>query len=127
MKRFGFALAALGVICVVAALSGYAQEDVQYAADTGFYEKLRPPVYFPHEEHNERAEIWDCALCHHYYDADGVKVEGETTEDMECSECHLPADGDPIPLATKYHLRCKGCHTQAKEGPVMCSECHRNR
>lgn len=127
MRRCGFALAALGVICLMAALSGQAQEDVQYVADTGFYEKLRPPVYFPHEEHNERAEIYDCALCHHYYDENGVKVEDWTTEDMECSECHLPKDGDSMKLATQYHLRCKGCHVQAKAGPVQCSECHRKR
>ena len=43
MKRFAFTMAA-AVLCLAAALTGYSQDDVEYVADTGFYEKIRPPV-----------------------------------------------------------------------------------
>lgn len=111
----------LGFALAVAVLSAYSQEDVMFVQDSAFTEKMRPPVYFPHDEHNEKAEINDCHYCHHVYD-NGQKIEGESSEDKECSECHM--DGGTTSLARIYHLNCKGCHEQAKEGPVMCAECH---
>ncbi|MFO7665953.1 MAG: cytochrome c3 family protein [Desulfobacterales bacterium] len=111
-------VAAVAVIVVTA----YSQENVKSVQDSAFKTKMRPGAVFLHDEHNEKAKIEDCGTCHHVY-KDGVKVEDETSEDRECSECHK-INGDPVPLIAKYHLRCKGCHEEKKAGPVMCSECH---
>jgi len=90
---------------VVVVVTAYSQENVKSVQDSAFKTKMRPGAVFLHDEHNEKAEIDDCGTCHHVY-KDGVKVEEETSEDRECSECHK-IDGDPVPLVTKYHLRCK--------------------
>jgi len=111
-------VAAVAVIVVTA----YSQENVKSVQDSAFKTKMRPGAVFLHDEHNKKAEIDDCGTCHHLY-KDGVKVEKETSENMECSECHK-ISGNPVPLVAKYHLRCKGCHEEKKAGPVMCSECH---
>jgi len=102
-------------------LSGYSQENVKFVEDSAFTQKMRPAVYFAHDEHNDKAQISECNACHHVYNDKGEKVEGESSEDKECSECHK---GDAASLARIYHLNCKGCHEQAKAGPVMCAECH---
>ena len=111
-------VAAVAVIVVTA----YSQENVKSVQDSAFKTKMRPGAVFLHDEHNKKAEIDDCGTCHHLY-KDGVKVENETSENMECSECHK-ISGNLVPLVAKYHLRCKGCHEEKKAGPVMCSECH---
>lgn len=104
------------------AIGAYSQENVKSVQDSAFKVKMRPNAVFLHDEHNKKAEVDDCGICHHVY-KDGVKVEDETSEDRECSECHK-INGDPVPLISKYHLRCKGCHEEKKAGPIMCSECH---
>jgi len=111
-------IAAVAVIVVAA----YSQENVKSVQDSAFKTKMRPDAVFLHDEHNEKAEIDDCGICHHVY-KDGVKVEDETSEDTECSGCHK-IDGNPVPLVAKYHLRCKGCHEEKEAGPGMCSEWH---
>lgn len=123
-KKYLIPVMVLTFALAFAVLSGYSQENVKFVQDSAFTAKMRPPVYFPHDEHNEKAQISDCHYCHHVYDK-GEKVEGETSEDKECSQCHM-ADGkkDEASLARIYHLNCKGCHEQAKAGPVMCAECH---
>lgn len=105
-------------------ISVFSQEDVVTVEDSAFTALMRPPVPFKHDEHNETAEIDDCAVCHHQYE-DGKLVEGESSEDMECSECHA-SEGDsyPISLVKAYHINCKRCHLEKKSGPVMCAECH---
>jgi hypothetical protein len=103
-------------------MAAYSQENVKSVQDSAFKVKMRPNAVFFHDDHNKKAEIDDCGTCHHVY-KDGVKVEDETSEDRECSECHT-ITGNPVPLVAKYHLRCKGCHEQKKAGPVMCGECH---
>lgn len=110
----------LAIIFLFAA--AYSQEDIKHVQDPAFTKRMRADAVFNHDEHNEKANIDDCSTCHHQY-KEVVKVEGETSEDMKCSECHK-IDKDPVPLANRYHLRCKGCHEQKKAGPVMCSECH---
>ena len=113
---------ALAVLFVV--LSAHSQEDVTTVDDSAFEKKMRPPVPFVHDEHNEKAEIEDCSTCHHVYN-EGKKVEGESSEGSECSECHAPADGKyPMSLIVAYHKMCKGCHQEKKAGPIMCAECH---
>jgi hypothetical protein len=107
-------------------VTSYSQDDVTRVEDSAFKEKrMRPAVPFPHDEHNEQAEIEDCNVCHHVYE-EGKLVEDESSEDSECSECHISEeDSYPISLVQAYHNRCKGCHLERKAGPVMCAECHR--
>ena len=105
-------------------ISGFSQDDVTIVEDSAFAEKMRPPVPFMHDEHNETAEIEECNICHHVYE-DGEKVEDESSEDMECSECHELDDSEnPMSLVKIYHVQCKRCHQKKKSGPIMCGECH---
>ena len=109
---------------LVFGIAAFSQEDVETVEDSAFTEHMRPPVPFKHEEHNEKAEIEDCNVCHHKYE-DGKLLEDESSEDMECSECHTSEeDAYPISLVKAYHLNCKRCHLENKKGPVMCAECH---
>jgi hypothetical protein len=107
-------------------LTAYSQEDITFVEDSGFSEKMRSPVPFVHDEHNENAGIEECNVCHHVWE-NGKLVEYESSEDMECSECH-PSENDRddpyMHLLNVYHLLCKGCHQEQKQGPVLCSECH---
>lgn len=112
----------IGSIFVV--ISGLSQDDVKTVEDSAFEEKMRPPVPFLHDEHNEKAEIEECNVCHHVYE-DGEKLEDDSSEDQECSECHTLNKGDnPLSLVKIYHLQCRGCHQKKKAGPIMCGECH---
>lgn len=111
-------------VCIAAVISGYSQEDVTTVDDSAFGKKMRPPVPFMHDEHNETAEIDDCSVCHHVY-KDGKKDEEDSSEDQECSECHtLDKGAGPLSLVKIYHAQCKGCHLKKKAGPIMCGECH---
>jgi hypothetical protein len=105
--------------------SAYCQEDISFVRDSAFSERMRPLVPFLHDEHNEMADIEDCNECHHVWE-DGKKLEWDSSEDKECSECHLSHDaGDTdMDLIKVYHDMCKGCHMSQKAGPVQCSECH---
>ncbi len=127
MKKRTMMLSWLAILLVFlfTTLSVYSQEDVEAVDDSAFEKKMRPAVGFLHDDHNDMAEIEDCQVCHHVY-ADGQLVEDDSSEDQECSECHVP-DGDTgrMPLVRVYHLRCKGCHLEQKAGPVMCAECHK--
>ena len=109
-------------VMLIAAISGFSQEDIQFLDDSAFKTKMRSPAVFPHDAHNEKAKIDACETCHHLYE-NGKKVEG-SSEDRKCSECHHK-DGDPMQLASAYHNRCKGCHIEKKAGPVLCGECHK--
>jgi hypothetical protein len=109
--------------CMLALMPAYSQEDIIALADEAFGSKQRPPAVFAHEQHNEKAEIEDCSVCHHVY-KDGEKVEDESSEDMGCSDCHHVKKGYPTrPLMKAYHNLCQGCHKE-KKGPVTCGECH---
>jgi len=110
---------------ILAVWSASSQEDVKFVKDSAFSSRMRPPVPFPHDQHNETAQIEDCAACHHVWE-DGKKVESESSAGTGCSECHTLEQGEnPMKLARRYHLQCKGCHLEKKAGPVLCSECHR--
>lgn len=117
----------LAVITAVVLFSGsyvFSQEDVTAVEDSAFGERMRPKAVFFHEEHNEKAEIGECNVCHHVYDGTELK-EDETSEDRECSSCHMnEKSGGLLNLANIYHRQCKGCHMEKKKGPVMCNECH---
>ncbi len=123
-KRFPlFLWAALLILVAGAAMTVRSQEYVEYVSDSAFTGHLRAPVPFLHDDHNERAEVEECNACHHVY-TDGEKDEYDSSEGMECSECH-PAEGEGrLSLARVYHLQCKGCHASRKAGPVACGACH---
>lgn len=92
-----------------------------------FTKKTRPLACFVHDEHNEKAEIYECDACHHLYE-DGKLLEGESSEDMACSECHGEKD-DPkhFKLIAAYHGQCRTCHLEKKKGPVTCAGCHEKK
>ena len=114
------AFAALLLVLVAA----HAQEDMEFVDPGVFDNHRRPPSVFVHDEHNEAAGIEECNECHHVYE-DGQLLEDESSEDYRCAECHEQDGGDNLPLMKAYHTNCKGCHIQAKKGPVMCGDCHR--
>lgn len=100
------------------------QEYIERVADSGFTKQKRAGVPFFHDEHNEKAGVEDCSICHHVY-TDGVIDPYDSSEGMECSECHLSEGDSDLSLARVYHLQCKGCHQEKKAGPVACAECHK--
>lgn len=113
------------MVAVIAVFSAGSQEDVKFVKDSAFTSRMRPPVSFDHDLHNETAQIEDCGTCHHVYQ-DGKRVDGESSVGAPCSECHALQPGDsPMSLVRVYHLQCKGCHIEKKTGPVLCGECHR--
>ena len=123
-KRYLLIITLVSIIAL-AGLTAYAQEDIEFVEDSGFVTTMRPRPAFMHDEHNEKAGIEDCIECHHVYDNAGNRLEDESSEDQECSECH-GAQGDeyPMELVRHYHMNCKGCHQAEKAGPVTCGTCH---
>ncbi len=107
----------------------HSEEGMGTLQDSGFKDMQRPPAVFSHDDHNEKAAIDECSVCHHVY-ADGKKATDESSEGEECSECHkLKASDGVRPLMKAYHDMCKGCHQNTKTsggngGPVTCGECH---
>ncbi len=124
MKNYAVFIVAVLALLVMMAAAG-AQEEMACVDNSDFTTPQRPPSVFPHEEHNEIAELEDCAECHHVYDEDGQKLEDESSEDLRCSECHESRSVGRKPSLTRaYHLNCKGCHLTQKKGPFLCGECH---
>lgn len=123
-KTVGMTLLIAAFFLFVAVMSGFSQDDVTKVRDSAFGIRERKPVAFVHDAHNEKAGIDDCGACHHVYD-NGKKLDNESSEELECSDCHLSGGGGRMDLTRVYHLRCKGCHEEKKAGPVMCGECHR--
>jgi hypothetical protein len=115
--------AVAGLLVALTAISGFGQGAVYFVRDSAFGVRTRPAVPFAHDEHNAKAELGDCTICHHVI-IDGVKSDFETSEDMECSECHMAGGKDRMDLMNAYHRNCKGCHEEEKAGPVTCGECH---
>jgi hypothetical protein len=93
--------------------------------DISVYNKMhRPTVMFYHDNHNDKAVLDECNMCHHVYKK-GQLIPDESSEDQKCSECHSVVIKDNLTtLTTAFHKRCKGCHLQLKKGPFLCSECH---
>lgn len=103
----------------------YAQEDMTRIDNTVFQKPVRTPSVFPHDTHNEKADIEDCSTCHHIY-INGELLEDESSEDQRCSDCHsLESTGESLPLRKAFHKNCKTCHRSRKSGPIMCGECHK--
>ncbi len=97
--------------------------DCERFSDPTFENPSRPPACFNHEDH---ADFYDCATCHHVYDEVGNLVKGESSEDMYCSDCHYDSsDPKQMELLTRYHERCRACHILEAAGPVTCAGCHK--
>lgn len=88
----------------------------------------RPVAVFDHDVHNEAHELTDCSLCHHLYE-EGELVEGESSEDKPCSECHAlsKTPENDVPLRKAFHLQCRECHDEKGQGPRLCGECHQKK
>jgi hypothetical protein len=116
------------IVSTIAAISGFSREqwEITSVRDSAFGVRMRSAVSFNHDEHNEKAAIDDCTECHHDYDENGEKMD-YSTEESECSECHMADGKTRMDLMRAYHLNCKGCHEDEKAGPVMCGECHVNK
>jgi hypothetical protein len=122
-KTLAICIAIAAFALLFSVMSGFSQEDITVVEDSAFQSHMRPPAQFAHDEHNEIAGVEECNICHHVYE-DGKRLEYDSSEGMECSECHILEGSNPIPLATVYHKQCRGCHLEQSAGPVMCGECH---
>jgi len=127
MKKFLFALTLLyATLCVF--ISIHAQEDMLEIDNSVFENPQRPAAIFKHDSHNEKSGTEECSICHHVYDKNGKILEGESSEDSKCADCHgKKASGTKPGLMDAFHLNCKGCHLEKKAGPVLCGECHKNK
>ena len=125
MKKSAIYVLASVIVSVFIFVSANSQEDMKWVDNSVFEQPERVPSAFKHDEHNEKAEIENCEECHHLYE-DGKKIEDESSEDEYCSDCHeLKASGRIPALRKAFHMNCKGCHLDQKEGPVTCGECHK--
>ena len=124
-KSLGLIFSVTFLAALLVGISAYSQDYITFVRDSSFSERTRPPVPFVHDEHNDKANIYDCNVCHHVWQ-DGEIVDWDSSEDMECSGCHLLAEKGhtTMDLSKAYHDMCKGCHMEQKAGPVQCSECH---
>lgn len=104
----------------------YSQDDIVRMDNTTFDNPQRTAAVFDHDIHNEAAELEDdCALCHHVFE-NGALLEDESSEDSACGDCHglKPASDNAVSLRKAFHSRCRSCHFELKQGPVLCGECH---
>ena len=127
MNKSVLLIAVTIVFSLLVFVTAYSQEDMTHVENYYFENPQREPSVFPHEEHNEAAEIFDCNECHHVYE-NGQKLEYESSEDMLCSDCHeLEAVNGQPSLLRAFHGNCKDCHLEREKGPIMCGECHVKR
>lgn len=113
-------------VAVILAFSQLAssQEDMTVIAPDAFGELTRPAATFAHDQHNEKAGVEDCVLCHHG-GSDGVQDTESSTEGTPCADCHAAqADKGATSLNRAYHRQCIGCHEQSGKGPLACGQCH---
>ena len=116
---------AFSILLLIVILPAVSQEDIETVNDSAFEKQTRPAVAFFHDEHNEKAAIEECNVCHHMFE-DGKWLDDDDSIGMECSECHYSKTHDSVAdLIRVYHLQCGGCHLEQKAGPVLCGECHR--
>ena len=124
MKHYAIFFLGTLVFFLFLLLPAFSQEDMEVVDNGSFEPRQRPPVIFPHDEHNENAGIDECNECHHVY-SNGNKVEDESSEDQSCAECHELKDVQQVPSLRKaFHRNCKGCHLEQQAGPLMCGRCH---
>ncbi len=113
------------LVSVFILVSANSQEDMERVDNRVFKNPKRISALFRHDEHNEKAGLEHCKECHHLYE-NGKKIEDESSEDQYCSDCHeLKASGRTPALMKAFHMNCKGCHLDQKQGPITCGECHK--
>ncbi len=121
-------LCAVAILCIIPFFYAHSQEEIYLVIDKSvFVNPQRPAAVFDHDVHNEKADLEDnCAICHHVYDGKTL-VEGESSEDSYCSDCHSleKTDDNSVPLRAAYHRLCKSCHVEVNNGPLLCGECHK--
>jgi len=109
-------------------LPAFSQEDMTHVPRDAFPNPSRPAVPFNHDEHNEKADLQECNVCHHMYDDHGRLQQDMDSVGIPCADCHaLRQEGNAPDLREAYHGQCWGCHEQRNAGPVMCGECHVRR
>ena len=114
------------IVFIFTAVIAFSNTDELERLDNSVFEKpRRPGAVFVHDDHNEMAGIDDCAVCHHVYEGKDL-LEDESSEDSLCSECHSlkPTHENSISMEVAYHKRCKTCHVEENNGPLLCGECH---
>lgn len=118
------------MLLVVAAMAlcffgpAFSQGDMTNVSTEAFGVARRPAAVFPHDMHNEKAQIEDCAACHHG-EKDGKIDKEATSEGTPCADCHpVTASPGKTPLMQAFHKQCMGCHLEKKAGPVTCGACH---
>lgn len=124
MNRTVFIISVAFLFSFGCLFTAFSQDEMLFVDNGDFEKPQRPVALFSHDEHNEMAEIEDCAECHHLYE-DGQLVEDESSEDQYCADCHsLKPKGSVPSLLQAFHTNCKGCHLERSAGPIMCGECH---
>ncbi|MBI5520686.1 MAG: cytochrome c3 family protein [Desulfovibrio sp.] len=125
MNRTLPVLLALALVLACAQLAP-AQQDMKTLAPAAYGNKLtRPPAQFNHDQHNEKAKLADCVVCHHG-GKDGKIDRSASTEGTPCADCHaLKVQGKGTALTRAYHKQCIGCHQAKGKGPVACGQCHK--
>ncbi len=115
----------LGLIAL-SAMAGFSGQDESRMDTSAFEKNRRPAALFDHDDHNEKAELDDCWVCHHVWE-DGKLVIDESSEDTPCSDCHglTPQPDNDMALANAFHTQCRTCHFDKGKGPVLCGQCHR--
>ncbi len=113
------------ILFLFTAVVAFSNTELERLDNSVFEKPHRPGAVFEHDDHNEMAEIDDCAVCHHVYENKKL-VEDESSEDSFCSDCHfLKANQEnSISLEVAYHKQCRDCHFEENKGPVLCGECH---
>ncbi len=115
-------LVLLGVLLI--SLTAFSAFGADVLIEPAFEQRERPGALFNHDAHMEYDGVEDCFTCHHLYE-DGQLVEGESSDDQLCSDCHkVRPDNGGTRLMTAFHRMCESCHDEQKKGPVSCGECH---
>jgi hypothetical protein len=122
MKRY-LPILTVAVILAFSQLAS-SQEDMTVIAPEALGTLTRPAATFVHDQHNEKAGVEDCVICHHG-GSDGVQDTTSSTEGTACADCHAvqPVKG-ATGLSKAYHQQCISCHEQNGKGPVACGQCH---
>jgi hypothetical protein len=103
------------------------QEDMRVVAPDALLPRSRPPAAFAHDDHNEKAKLEDCVVCHHGKDKLGNLDPEDMTAGTPCVECHAAGETTGTPLKRAYHQQCIACHKAEDKGPTHCAGCHHDR
>ena len=129
MKKAIHKLLALTATLALAVLLGLplamSQEDMRILEPEQLKPQSRPAAVFVHDQHNEKAGIDDCAVCHHGKTKDGKQDREDMSAGTPCAECHAVKADEGTPLKRAYHQQCINCHRQENRGPTYCGGCHK--